>query len=198
MSRTTRTASALACATLVALTGCSPNPTADSAPTPRKQRAAPAGPTNPTHVTIPSLGISSPVTELGLNEDRTVQVPPADQPMTTGWYTGSSVPGDVGAAVLIGHNETRHGDAVFHDLKKIREGADITVEDTEGTTLHFTVTATEAVKKNAFPSQKVYGPTDDRALRLITCDGAYDSDGHTVDNLIVYATLSAQAPRGRP
>lgn len=195
MSRTIRTASALICATLVALTGCSSAPTADSATapqhTPTRQQTGPAGPAAPAHVTIPSLGISSPIMELGLNADRTVEVPPAGQGMTTGWYTGSAVPGEPGAAVLIGHNETRSGDAVFHDLKKIRKGADIAVEGGDGTTVHFTVTATEAVKKDAFPSQKVYGPTDDRALRLITCDGLYDDEGHTVDNLIVYATVSA-------
>ncbi|GAA2263124.1 class F sortase [Streptomyces ruber] len=196
MFRTTRTTSvALVCAALVALAGCSSSPTADStaAPqhTPNRQRTEPAGPTAPTHVTIPSLGISSPIMELGLNEDRTVEVPPADQGMTTGWYTGSSVPGEPGAAVLIGHNETRFGEAVFWDLKKIRKGADIAVEGGDGTKAHFTVTATETVRKDAFPSQKVYGPTGDRALRLITCDGAFDAEGHTVDNLIVYATLSA-------
>lgn len=110
--------------------------------------------------------------------------------MTAGWYTGGAVPGEIGAAVVIGHNDTRFGEAVFHDLKKIKEGADITVTDKTGKALHFTVTATESVAKNAFPTEKVYGPTQERALRLITCDGDFDAQGHPVDNLIVYATAS--------
>ncbi|NEC65991.1 class F sortase [Streptomyces sp. SID9727] len=136
---------------------------------------------------MPSLGVDSDVMRLGLNPDRTVEVPPADQGMTTGWYTGSAVPGEPGAAVLIGHNDTRFGRAVFHDLKKIAKGAEIVVRDARGTDVRFEVTARETVRKNAFPTARVYGRTTERALRLITCDGAFDAAGHPVDNLIVYA-----------
>ncbi|MET9484244.1 class F sortase [Streptomyces sp. NPDC006638] len=145
---------------------------------------------DPARVTIPSLGVDSSLMALGLNRDGTVEVPPADRGMTAGWYTGGAVPGEPGAAVIIGHNNTRLGRAVFHDLKKIREGADIAVRNTRGATAHFTVTGTETVGKTSFPTRKVYGPTDARALRLITCDGAFDAQGHPVDNLIVYATLT--------
>ncbi|WP_079073593.1 class F sortase [Streptomyces sp. Root1310] len=145
-------------------------------------------PPAPAEVSIPSLGITGPLMELGLDTDGTVEVPPADKGMTAGWYTGGAVPGEPGAAVIIGHNDTRFGRAVFHDLHKITEGADITVTDTRGGTAHFSVTATESVSKGSFPTGKVYGPTKDRALRLITCDGDFDAQGHPVNNLIVYAT----------
>lgn len=143
----------------------------------------------PTQVTIPSLGVDSSLMRLGLNTDGTVEVPPAEKGMTAGWYAGSAVPGQTGASVLIGHNDTRLGKAVFHDLKKIKKGADVFVVNGEGTTSHFTVTGTETVSKKAFPTDKVYGRTNDRALRLVTCDGSFDAQGHPVDNLIVYATL---------
>ncbi|MEF9904496.1 class F sortase [Streptomyces sp. P9-A2] len=143
----------------------------------------------PVRVSIPSLDVDSSLLSLGLNPDGTVEVPPAEKGMTAGWYTGGAVPGEPGAAVIIGHNETRHGRAVFHDLHTVRPGTGIAVRLDGGTTRHFTVTAKEAVDKKAFPTEKVYGVTDDRVLRLITCDGAYDAQGHTVDNLIVYATL---------
>ncbi|WP_329296732.1 class F sortase [Streptomyces pseudovenezuelae] len=185
------------------LTGCSsgPDPTVRVAPTaptapaassgaPKSERPTADAPAAPAEVAVPSVGITSSLMELGLNKDRTVQVPPAEEGMTAGWYTGGAVPGQIGAAVIIGHNDTRFGKAVFHDLKKIKEGADITVTDKSGKALHFTVTATESVAKNAFPTAKVYGPTQERALRLITCDGDFDAQGHPVDNLIVYATAS--------
>lgn len=195
MPRTTlpRTA-ALTLAALAALTGC----TGDPAPQPSKAPASAAAPEAPAptatataeppaHVSIPSLGVDSDIMRLGLNPDRTVEVPPADKGMTTGWYTGSAVPGKPGAAVLIGHNDTRFGRAVFHDLRKIAKGADIVVRDGSGKDIHFEVTAHETVSKNAFPTARVYGRTTERALRLITCDGAFDAAGHPVDNLIVYA-----------
>ncbi|WP_371671732.1 class F sortase [Streptomyces sp. NBC_00289] len=188
--------------TLAVLTGCSstaPAPAghdaADPAPAAARGTASPEAPragrvAAPARVAVPSIGVSSSLMELGLNADRTVEVPPAEKGMTAGWYTGGAVPGQAGAAVIIGHNDTRFGKAVFHDLKKIDKGADITVTDDRGKASHFTVTATESVSKNSFPTEKVYGPTEDHALRLITCDGDFDAQGHPVNNLIVYATLN--------
>ncbi|MGW1410457.1 class F sortase [Streptomyces sp. NPDC002403] len=144
----------------------------------------------PVRITVPSLGIDSELMRLGLNQDGTVEVPPAEKGMTAGWYTGGAAPGERGAAVIIGHNDTRFGKAVFHDLKKIGKGADIAVRNDRGAELHFRVTATETVSKKAFPTEKVYGATNTRTLRLITCDGAFDDQGHPVDNLIVYANRS--------
>ncbi|MFE6974969.1 class F sortase [Streptomyces sp. NPDC057682] len=186
-------------APLTALTACSDSsstqPPADAA-RPSTAATAPASSAPPragtparppVHVAIPSLGVDSAVMRLGLNADGTVEVPPAEKGMTVGWYTGGPVPGAPGPAVLIGHNDTRFGRAVFHNLKKIAQGADITVRDEKGATTHFTVTGRETVRKSAFPTARVYGPTKDRVLRLITCDGTFDAQGHPVDNLIVYA-----------
>ncbi|MGW6208636.1 class F sortase [Streptomyces sp. NPDC055089] len=194
----------LALTALTALTGCSDSspsespaavaPTTTTAVTPEAGSPAatgsPAKPAvqAPVHVSIPSLGVDSDIMRLGLNTDGTVEVPPAEKGMTVGWYTGGPVPGAQGPAVLIGHNDTRFGRAVFHDLKKITKGADITVRDAKGAEVHFEVTGRETASKTAFPTNRVYGPTDDRALRLVTCDGAFDAQGHPVDNLIVYAT----------
>ncbi|MFI5792316.1 class F sortase [Streptomyces sp. NPDC051677] len=190
---------------LTALTGCSsadekpaaPVTSAASAPSAAGARVPAGGgtavagrPAAPAKVAIPSLGITSSLLELGLATDGAVEVPPAEKGMTAGWYTGGSLPGEPGAAVIIGHNDTRFGKAVFHDLHKIAKGADITVTDVRGESAHFTVTGTESVSKTSFPTQKVYGPTQDRALRLITCDGDFDAQGHPVNNLIVYATLT--------
>ncbi|MET9108976.1 class F sortase [Streptomyces zhihengii] len=200
-----RTAALLtAVAACVALAGCSsaePSAATAAAPSASTQATADSGSTTPsradeterpapTEVTIPSLGVRSTLMELGLNADGTVEVPPAEKGMTAGWYRGGSVPGAPGPAVLIGHNGTRFGRAVFHDLKNIREGAEVLVRDGAGKTLRFTVTGKEAVSKKAFPTEKVYGPTKGSTLRLITCDGEFDAEGHPVDNLIVYGTLA--------
>lgn len=212
MSRTTQTFrhrrtallpayACLALTALTALTGCSdaspsksPAAVAQSpttAGTPDAEAAAEspakAAAQPPVHVSIPSLGVNSDIMRLGLNTDGTVEVPPADKGMTVGWYTGGPTPGELGPAVLIGHNDTRFGRAVFHDLKKIAKGADITVRDGKGTEVHFKVTGRETASKKAFPTARVYGHTKARALRLVTCDGSFDAQGHPLDNLIVYA-----------
>ncbi|MEU0685659.1 class F sortase [Streptomyces uncialis] len=167
-------------------------PGTDSGPsgTPSPGRAARGdGIPAPTDVTIPSIGVSSTLMSLGLNKDGTVEVPPADQGMTAGWYTGRPAPGQPGPAVIIGHNSTRHGPAVFEKLHELRKGARIDVRDASGGTSRFAVTGTETVSKKAFPTERVYGATSERVLRLITCDGEFDAEGHPVDNLIVYAEL---------
>ncbi|MEU5330295.1 class F sortase [Streptomyces parvus] len=199
-----RTAALLtAVAACAALAGCStaePSAATATAPSASARDEAGSGPTErsradetersaPTEVTIPSIGVRSTLMELGLNADGTVEVPPAEKGMTAGWYRGGSVPGAPGPAVLIGHNDTRFGRAVFHDLKNIREGAEVLVRDGAGKILRFTVTGKEAVSKKAFPTEKVYGPTKGSTLRLITCDGEFDAAGHPVDNLIVYGVL---------
>ncbi|OCC13560.1 class F sortase [Streptomyces sp. PTY087I2] len=203
-----RTTAALltAVAACVALAGCSSaEPSAATAATPSASASArdtagsaSAAPPRtgeparsaPREVSIPSIGVRSTLMELGLNADGTVEVPAAEKGMTAGWYRGGAVPGAPGPAVLIGHNDTRFGRAVFHDLKNIREGAEVLVRDGAGKTLRFTVTGKEAVSKKAFPTEKVYGPTKDSTLRLITCDGEFDAEGHPVDNLIVYGSLA--------
>jgi sortase (surface protein transpeptidase) len=169
-----------------------PAPSHHSARTPSfRSSAAPEAeqPAAPTQVAIPSIGVTSSLMRLGLNADGTVEVPPAEKGMTAGWYTGGAIPGERGAAVVIGHNDTRFGRAVFHDLKKIGKGADIVIRNERGQVAHFTVTGTESVSKKAFPTKKVYGTTNGRVLRLVTCDGTFDAQGHPVNNLIVYATL---------
>lgn len=184
---------------LAPLAGCmthaaekpAPAPSHRSARTPSYRSAGPeaAQPAAPTQVAIPSIGVTSSLMRLSLNADGTVEVPPAEKGMTAGWYTGGAIPGERGAAVVIGHNDTRFGRAVFHDLKKIGKGADIVIRNERGQVAHFTVTGTESVSKKAFPTKKVYGATNGRVLRLVTCDGAFDAQGHPVNNLIVYATL---------
>ncbi|GGZ52038.1 hypothetical protein GCM10010387_52890 [Streptomyces inusitatus] len=201
----------LAALALAALTGCAQDAdeTLDRAPVTAAAPTAPANPPEPSQpseaseasepkkadraaapveVAIPSIGVKSSLMTLGLNKDGTVEVPPPEKGMTAGWYTGAPVPGEPGASVIIGHNDTKFGKAVFHDLKKIDKGAEIAVRNDAGTTARFKVTHTETVRKKAFPTQRVYGPVNGRELRLITCDGGFDADGHPVDNLIVYAT----------
>ncbi|MFD3918602.1 class F sortase [Streptomyces sp. NPDC058595] len=183
-------------AVLALLGGCSPDREASapvpapgtSQPTVSRSPGEPTAPAAPTEVSIPSIGVESSLMELGLNADGTVEVPPAEKGMTAGWYTGGAVPGEAGAAVIIGHNNTRFGKAVFHDLRKITKGAEIMVGRSGEAPSRFTVTGTETVSKDSFPTEKVYGRTGDRALRLITCDGGFDAEGHPVNNLIVYAT----------
>ncbi|MEU5419520.1 class F sortase [Streptomyces sp. NPDC001407] len=179
---------ALTALTTLATTSCSLLAGSDRA---EEITGTPAAAEEPSRISIPDIGVRSRLLRLGLNKDDSVQAPPQEKGMTAGWYTGSAKPGTPGAAVIIGHSGTRDGKAVFHDLGKVNKGTAIDIERGDGKVLRFSVTGTETVDRNAFPKRKVYGSTSDRVLRLVTCAGDPDSEGHPARNLIVYATLQA-------
>ena len=65
------------------------------------------------------------------------------------------------------------------------------VDGEDGFTVRFSVDRIERHPRNQFPTDIVYGPTEDVALRLVTCGGTIDrSSGHYRDNVIVFATAA--------
>ncbi|TDS81024.1 class F sortase [Amnibacterium kyonggiense] len=144
----------------------------------------------PMRVLIPELGVDSSLERLH-QDARGVLVAPeyADQ---AGWWAKGVVPGDTGAAVIVGHLDTILGPAVFEHLKQLRPGDLIEVRMSDGRTLRFAVDGSHVVKKALFPSDQVYGPTPDAQLRLITCSEPFDPVAHSyTDNLVVFATLKS-------
>lgn len=166
------------------------------APAAASQAEMPASP--PTHVRIPSIGVDANVDTLGLNADGTAEVP--SEPDDAGWFRGSAVPGQIGAAVLLGHVDfAATGPAVFYRLGELSPGAAILVTRKDGSTAAFTVRAVREFPKSGFPTDQVYGPTDgDAELRLVTC-GSWDSDQDKyVGNTVVFATLTPPRAAATP
>lgn len=146
----------------------------------------------PAEVSIPRIEATSSLVELGLNDDETVQVPPVDQPMQAGWYRFGVTPGENGPAVILGHVDGGGQPGIFHRLKDVQAGDEVLVRRGDGRTAVFTVSRTEQVPKSEFPTEAVYGQSDGPELRLVTCGGTFDKQKRSyVDNVIVYATLSA-------
>jgi LPXTG-site transpeptidase (sortase) family protein len=108
------------------------------------------------------------------------------------WWSGGVAPGEVGPAVLVGHVDSKRGPAVFYELTELEAGDEVRVEMSDGSTEVFEVTRTLTAKKDAFPTEEVYGATQERELRLITCTGEFDrASGHYEDNLVVFAEQEA-------
>jgi sortase (surface protein transpeptidase) len=141
----------------------------------------------PTRVRIPSIEVDSGVIDLGVNPDRTLEVP--EDISVTGWYTGRSVPGEIGPGVVVGHVDSAvAGAGVFFHLRDLEEGARIEVERSDGSVAEFAVTSVVLVGKDEFPTEEVYGSTEQPTLRLITCGGSFDRGaGSYLGNVIVYA-----------
>lgn len=150
----------------------------------------------PVRLRIPAIGVDTPVMELGLAPDGTVEVPPVARHSPAGWYRHSPTPGQLGPSVLLAHVTVgRFGDGVFRDLARLRPGDRVVAGLRDGASARFTVDRVQTVAKARFPTEEVYGDVDRPELRLITCGGPRTADGSGYrDNVVVYASL---APAGR-
>ncbi|WP_405974250.1 class F sortase [Streptomyces sp. NBC_00988] len=193
-------------ATATLLAGCGGHGTTSAANAPQQQgsstpsgqsSAPPSGKTAhalarsvPVTLRVPAIGVDTPVMQLGLASDGTVQVPPITAHDRAGWYRHSPTPGQTGPSVILGHVTVgAYGDGVFRHLAKLRKGDRIEAGLENGTTATFTVTTVRTVAKAEFPSDEVYGNVDRPELRLITCGGTRTGTGY-LDNVIVFATLT--------
>ena len=125
---------------------------------------------------------------LGLNPDRTVQVPTNYQ--QPGWFRLGPSPGEVGSAVILGHVDDLKGPAVFFRLGSLKVGDKVEVSLANGVLAHFKVTTMATYPKTQFPAKQVYASHGYSALQLVTCGGAFDTrTGHYLSNVVAYTTL---------
>jgi sortase (surface protein transpeptidase) len=139
----------------------------------------------PTAMTIPSIGVNTSLVDLGINADGTAQVP--SNTAVAGWYDLSPRPGQLGAAVILGHVDSHTGPGVFFKLSQLQPGASISVQS-GATSETFVVQTVDLYSKSSFPTATVFGPVPQHALRLVTCGGPFDHEtGSYEDNWVVFA-----------
>ncbi len=156
------------------------------APVPEPTVGAAVSP--PVRLVIPKIGVTTRLIRLGVTKNHELQ-PPATTSVA-GWFTGGPAPGAIGPAVIGGHIDSRLGPGVFFRLRELRRGDRVFVRHRNGTLSVFAVDSVHQYLKDKFPTEAVYGPTFDAALRLITCGGAFDdATGHYLSNVVVFATL---------
>ncbi|MDT0379782.1 class F sortase [Streptomyces sp. DSM 42041] len=157
---------------------------------PERSRSGPRA-SDPLRVRIPSIGVSAPLTRLGLHDDGSLEAPPPQDENLAGWYADGTPPGAVGTAIVAGHVDTADGPAVFYGLGALRKGAEVEIERRDGFTAVFTLDAVEVYDGAHFPDTEVYGPSARPELRLITCGGTFDEEaGEYTGNVVVFAHLT--------
>jgi len=143
----------------------------------------------PARVTIPAIGVDSPLAQIGVDPAGAL-VPPEDFAVA-GWFAAGPAPGEVGPAVLAGHVDDRSGPAVFFRLEELRPGDQVVVTGTDGLPVAFSVTRVASYPKTDFATTEVYGPTAVPELRLITCGGTFDRSRRSyTDNVVVFARVA--------
>lgn len=148
---------------------------------------ASVAPREPALLRIPAVGVQTPLVQLALNPDSSLEVP-TDFSLA-GWYTLGPAPGEAGPAIIAGHVDSRGGPAVFYRLGELRPGDRLEVWRGDGALVTFAVQSVERFPKDAFPTDRVYAPSASADLRLITCGGTFNrATGHYRDNVVVFAT----------
>ncbi|MFG2621615.1 class F sortase [Streptomyces sp. NPDC048507] len=194
----TRRAAALAgvsALAVVLVSGCSSGATAATGTSGATTAAAALAPSVPDRVTIPAVHVDAPLDTVGVDAQGVMREPDFAKPDDASWYKDGPTPGEPGAAAIVGHMDTPQApEAVFFNLKELKKDAKIEVHRTDGSTAVFAVDAVDTFKKDAFPTDKVYGDTHGRAeLRLITCGGGLTADRHWDSNVVVFAHLTGAA-----
>ena len=139
----------------------------------------------PVRLSIPGLGVTSRLEDLGVDAAGAMEVP--GDPARAGWYDRGPAPGSLGPA------GTR---AVFYRLATLRRGDLVRVTRADGRVAVFAVRRVAQFEKTRFPTRAVYGAIDHAGLRLITCGGTYDAQRHRyLANVVVFADL---VRTGRP
>ncbi|MFF3652118.1 class F sortase [Streptomyces sp. NPDC002181] len=198
--RARRTAALAGAAALAAVlaTGCSASASSGAAAgaAPANATAASALPPSvPDRIEIPDIKVDAPLDTVGLDAQGVMREPDFAKPDDAAWYKDGPTPGEPGAAAIVGHMDTPQAPkAVFFNLKTLKKDEEIEVHRADGTTAVFAVDAVDTYKKDAFPTDKVYGDTHGSAqLRLITCGGDLTADRHWDSNVVVFAHLTGRA-----
>ena len=149
----------------------------------------------PISLSIPDLGVESPVVTTSMDASRSIVVP--EDVMETGWYDGSRRLGaSYGSTVIVGHRDSAtQGSGALFGIEEIPLGATITVTAQDGTPHEFIVDSVELIDKSLLPTEapRIFTRTGDYRLVLITCGGAFDEGARSYLSNIVITALPAPA-----
>jgi LPXTG-site transpeptidase (sortase) family protein len=142
----------------------------------------------PTRIRVATIGVNAAIQPVGLTAAKALDVP--RNVSVPGWWKGGRVPGEAGPTVIVGHVDSKRGPGVFSELRTLRAGDKVQIEQSDGSQFTYVIDRVEVHKKKAFPTAAVYGATDSSTLRLITCGGPFNArTGHYIDNVIAYGDL---------
>ena len=205
------TPSTQATPTTTATTATTADPAVPSAP------ADPVPPVAPTSGTAPPVSTSSarlvdvvrrsdppvevriraavaPVDAVGLDDRQLVVVP--EDVRRAGWYSPGPEPGaQQGSAVLVGHVDDREqGLGAFAALRESAPGDEVTVTTASGERLRYEVVALEQFDKDRVPLDRLFDPTGDPRLVLMSCGGTFDPTTRSYsDNVVITAVPRPRA-----
>lgn len=185
----TRTATAVAVATAANPTPTKINPPATATPAVSNVQAPNVPGIVPRKIRIPAIRVDTFVEQVGITAEGNMDVP--KNIWNTAWLRdGGYRPGQPGNAVIAGHLDAPGTKAVFWDLDKLKAGDKLYVTDTAGKEMSFEVTDRQYYPYNNAPLAKIFGPSNEARLNLITCGGVFDRTSRSYnERLIIFTRL---------
>lgn len=140
------------------------------------KKAYAVAPDMPRMLSIPSIGVSARILRLSVTNDGAIQAP--NSIWDTGWYDGSSKPGESGNAFIDGHISYPGTPAVFTKLHTLKNGASITIQRGNGSNLTYSVVSVTTQKLSDINMSTILvGPGGtDQTLTIMTCAGTIKSN----------------------
>lgn len=138
---------------------------------------------------IAKIGVNAPVDSVGLDSSGAMDVPRGWDDV--GWFTGGSIPGQPGLALIDGHLDSTTGPAVFWHLAQLHPGDQIVVISDSGKRTTFRVNGSGSVPAgNSDWSAGVFQRSGPARLILVTCGGTWDRAAHQYrQRLVIDATV---------
>ena len=138
-------------------------PEPNASPTAAPDLLAVARDREPISLSIPDLGVESPVVTTSMDASRGVVVP--EDVLETGWYDGSRRLGaSYGSTVIVGHRDSAtQGSGALFGIEELPLGSTITVTAQDGTTHEFIVDSVELIDKSLLPAEapRIFALTGD-------------------------------------
>jgi LPXTG-site transpeptidase (sortase) family protein len=140
----------------------------------------------PLRLKIPVINIDAPIESVGLTPSGAMDVP--KNPDSVGWFELGPRPGNSGSAVIDGHSGIwlNGRETVFNNVKKLRVGDKLSVEDDRGTTISFVVRENRSFKPEA-DALSVFSSNDSKShLNLITCENWNQASQTYTARLVIF------------
>lgn len=130
-----------------------------------------AGSGLPARLKIPEINVDATIENVGLTSSGAMDIP--KNPDNVAWFELGQRPGENGSAVMSGHYGIwKNGNgSVFDNLRKLRKGDKLYVENDKGVSVSFIVQKSRRYDAEADTSD-IFSSNDGKShLNLITCEG---------------------------
>lgn len=141
----------------------------------------------PVRLKIPKINVDAAFEYVGLTADGSMDAPKSQD--NVAWFNLGPRPGENGSAAVAGHYGIKDGKAsVFDNLRKLRKGDKIYIEDDKGLITVFAVRESRRYDMNANASDVFVSNDGKSHLNLITCEGVWDKASQSYSKRLVVFT----------